>query len=309
MKKHKYLTGIGLLMAVFLLTACGSDTKETSTSGPIDNSDIISGRVSNGYPIVGAAISSQCGDADEPTLSSQVSSADGTFEVKVNKEDYPCMIIATSQQASLRSIATQSGDYVNINPLTEVVTAVVLAEPSESASSGRKLSRSSASKQTAALITPRKTLDQVDGTFFNAKGQDIVDTVFTGGFDFANDFDKDYTDASAKNGDNLADTLFRSVDATVGGLQDINSIVSKANDPLDTSVSGGFLDDPAFQAVVATEVVAVAGGNDSSTVDTELGTLSAGDAIKATRATVYEFVQTDNNGTPATSAQITKAAR
>ncbi len=93
-----------------------------------------------------------------------------------------------------------------------------------------------------------------------------VNSLYSGSFNF--DFEStSYTESSTNSGQNLADTLFKSVDETVGGLSDISSVITKENST--SSITGAFLNDPAFQAVVASEVVAV-GGNVKADVTTQL---------------------------------------
>lgn len=252
----------------------------------------IHGRVSNGNPLFGVQLSTQCGTETQSTQSPNTSSSDGSFSVVVFAESFPCIVNATTNSITLRSISTESGDIVNVNPVSNLIVEEQvtpgLAAPRYDAY-GRTLSR---------------RLSEITTTLFNENGNTIVNRVFTGGFSFSTDFDKDYINATTNvtlGGANLADTLFRSVDESVGSLSDISTIIKRANDPTDESVSGGFLNDPAFQAVVASEIVAVSGGSETIALDDEIGVLSTGVAIADVRETITALVKNETD--------IQKAAR
>lgn len=271
-------TGPIVVASALMTVGCGgSDKKDDPVvidPPPPVTTVALKGRVSDGEAIEGAAITYTCDAETSATETGHSSAADGTFQIQVPQDYTICQVTASYDGFTLSSVSNEVGQYVNINPVTDLITETVLAAPDGIVRQA---------KNSDGATKARRSLSEVTASLFDTQGQTVVDQVFSGGFNFATDFN---TESTGTDGSNLADTLFRSVDATVGGLSDLTSTIRQAND-----TGASFLTDPAFQAVVATEVVAVSSGTGASELDSAISALPVADNINSVRTVVTDLVQ------------------
>lgn len=110
--------------AIVILTACGGGGGSDS---PAASTPTLGGTAAVGYPIVGAVVKVTC--ATGAPLTSQATGSDGSWQVTLSGQSFPCAVQVTGGKINnvanttpYHSIALTDGT-VNVTPLTDLVMA------------------------------------------------------------------------------------------------------------------------------------------------------------------------------------------
>lgn len=130
MSKLKFsATGLLLSAVLAVVTACGGGGGGDSPAAP-PPAPKLGGVAAVGYPIVGAVIKVAC--ASGPSLTSQPTSSDGSWQVNLSGQSFPCAVQVAggtiNNQANTtryHAIALEDG-VINVTPLTDLILANIV---------------------------------------------------------------------------------------------------------------------------------------------------------------------------------------
>lgn len=127
----KGLSSVALATGILLLAACGGGGSSSSTTSPsTTTSTELTGTAAVGAPISGTVVAIDKNGKVSPPA---VTTALGSFVVDVNGMVAPFILSivgsANGKQVTLNSIATATGQTVNITPLTDLIVSSASGQP------------------------------------------------------------------------------------------------------------------------------------------------------------------------------------
>ncbi len=225
------------------VTQVSSDIAESGASTETTGLEVatrtvsLAGNVSNGLAFPDASLDVVWADGEQEGVGT--TNANGDYDITVpDGADFPLVLRAQKSDGSwLETVVTgEDKDIVNLNPITTVVSQLVLGEN--------------------GAENDERDFTGIDEELFQQTGEAITETLFGEGVDFTTFESEPFkarTEGDAESG-GLADTLMD----VVGGLDPqlpIADIIASAIDPNDSTFEGELLEDPGFQTRLAGELI------------------------------------------------------